>query len=199
MMKKIVFIILATFLFSQPVNATENYLQYRYKTLGENHERYLLFETYIQDKIVFGSKYIQGGHDFQLIEPYLGYKLDNNFQIGVKYAADSLGGESITPVFRFMTPCFERLFFSLEALYYIDLKDKKDQIDLWAQLSTVGKGWYSASEARFFHRDNDVFIVRPAKFGYRFESGLAPFVMYEKKWSNHDQTDSFYIGLEIKF
>ncbi len=187
--------------------AKENYLLSRYEA-GKNsetddcfHKTFNVIENNSLENWALGSKFITGENGFIFIKPYVCYKFGDGFQIGAEYGTSSLDKECAGPKFRFVGPV-GKFFVLFDVTQYFDLKDDKDTTDVYLNLKTMGLGWYYGAEIWYYNVNNGTenLHLRPIKIGYRFQNGLAPFVMCERHWNDEElKTDSFFMGLEIKF
>jgi len=187
--------------------AKNNYIMLRYENGKiENGESYTgtynIFENNSLKKWSLGFRFITGENNFKLIIPCFYYKTSNGWQFGVEYISDSLGNEKIGPSFRFIKSISKMSIFSIST-YYFDLKNNRNMIDLFLSLKNKKKlGWYYGVETWYYHTKNGTenFHFRPLKIGYKFKSGLAPFIMIQRKWNDKGiKTDAILTGLEIKF
>jgi|WetSurMetagenome_2_1015567.scaffolds.fasta_scaffold63555_1 hypothetical protein len=203
-MKKVFWILCILWLyFGEVALAADNYLQLRYGINVDTkaQEKYIIFENSSIKDWVLGSKLIVGDKKFILINPYVYYGLPGGLQIGARFLHDSVGNDLIAPGIRYFR-VFGKLFFCLDAAQYLDTKGSKHKTDIWMHLSTADLGWYYGFEIWYYHvfSGSQNINFRPVKIGYRFENGLAPFIMYEHHWDNFGkQFNSIYSGIEFKF
>lgn len=202
-MKKLMFLLFVVFL---PIVCfgEGSYLQIRHgvNLEGGGQENYFVLENNQLSNWSFGARYLSSENGFMFFNPYACYKLANGWQVGVKYFQDSLENKSVSPNVRYLKN-INNLFLFIDANQYFGLGGDSDKTDIWVHVSSVGNGWYLGAEAWYYHwiGGSQNFNLRPAKFGYRFKNGLAPFVMYEHHWDNLSggSVDSLYAGIEIKY
>ena len=184
-----------------------NYLSLRYE-MGKNsethdnfHGTYNVFENNSLKNWAFGFQYVTGEDGFMLMIPHACYKFGNGFQLGAKYSTNSFGNELAGPELHFVGP-IGKIFVYLNATQYFDSKGDGNTSDIFLSLKTMGLGWYYGMEFWYYNVNNGTenLKFRPARIGYRFKNGLAPFISLQRHWNDQGyMADSILTGVEIKF
>lgn len=190
-------------------NQKNNYLMIRYengwidKSDDQFSEAYAVFENNELEKWSLGTKIVSGENDFKLLNPHLFFKITPNIHIGGRYSTASIGNDSVGPSIRYRNVLWGKIFTILDATQYFDLEGLGDKTDIWLHVSQAKKqGWYYGSEVWYYNIRNGTenLKLRPIKIGYKFPTGIFPFIMIQRHWSvgNH-QSDSILGGMEIIF
>ena len=202
----IIFFVLVIFASVSNAEEKNNYLQLRYDLCKAEKGDILrgtqnVFENN-SSQFALGTKLVTGEKGFILVNPYAFWKTNIGLQFGAKYSTDSSNNEYAGVSIRFIRP-IKDIGVYVDAVYYKNLKNGNDKIDIFASLSkAISSEWRIGAETWFVdnREGSSNLSLRPIKLSYVFKNGLAPFIMPQIHWNDKGQRDEGFLGgIELKF